>query len=140
LPLVVGLTVVAYGTSPPEMAASLQAAVSGRNGLAVGNVVGSNIFNVLFILGASALITSLVVTRRPCGERGAPARGTPSQAHRELFGTARGALPGGEMLVAEWYETRINHTASPHVSSSVWARWLIATTAGCFSFRSGEIA
>lgn len=60
-PLVVGLTVVAYGTSSPEMAVSVQAAVSGRNDLAVGNVVGSNIFNVLFILGAAALISRLVV-------------------------------------------------------------------------------
>jgi len=63
-PLVVGLTVVAYGTSSPEMAVSVQAAVSGRNDLAVGNVVGSNIFNVLFILGASALISRLVVARQ----------------------------------------------------------------------------
>ncbi len=63
-PLVVGLTVVAYGTSSPEMAVSVQAAISGRNDLAVGNVVGSNIFNVLFILGASALISRLVVARQ----------------------------------------------------------------------------
>ena len=63
-PLVVGLTVVAFGTSSPEMAVSVQAAASGRNDLAVGNVVGSNIFNVLFILGASALISRLVVARQ----------------------------------------------------------------------------
>ncbi|HSC00487.1 MAG TPA: calcium/sodium antiporter [Burkholderiaceae bacterium] len=63
-PLVVGLTVVAFGTSSPELAVSVQAAVSGRNDLAVGNVVGSNIFNVLFILGASALISRLVVARQ----------------------------------------------------------------------------
>lgn len=63
-PLVVGLTVVAFGTGSPEMAVSIQAAVSGRNDLAVGNVVGSNIINVLFILGASALISRLVVARQ----------------------------------------------------------------------------
>lgn len=63
-PLVVGLTVVAYGTSSPEMAVSIQAAISGRDDLAVGSVVGSNVFNVLFILGASALMTSLVVARQ----------------------------------------------------------------------------
>lgn len=63
-PLVVGLTVVAYGTSSPEMAVSVQAAFSGRNDLAVGNVVGSNILNVLLILGASALIARLVVARQ----------------------------------------------------------------------------
>ena len=60
-PLVVGLTVVAFGTSAPEMAVSAGAAVSGQTALAVGNVLGSNIFNVLFILGLSALITPLVV-------------------------------------------------------------------------------
>ncbi|MCU0840770.1 MAG: calcium/sodium antiporter [Thiobacillaceae bacterium] len=60
-PLVVGLTVVAFGTSSPEMAVSVQSAWSGQVDLALGNVVGSNIFNVLFILGASALIVPLVV-------------------------------------------------------------------------------
>ena len=54
LPLVVGLTVVAYGTSAPELAVSLKAALGGDADLALGNVVGSNIFNVLFILGGSA--------------------------------------------------------------------------------------
>lgn len=60
-PLVVGLTIVAFGTSAPEMAVSVGAVLDGRNDIAVGNVVGSNIFNVLFILGVSALITPLVV-------------------------------------------------------------------------------
>src|SRR5512134_3823688 len=60
-PLVVGLTIVAIGTSSPEVAVSVGAALSGNTDIAVGNVVGSNIFNVLFILGASALIAPLVV-------------------------------------------------------------------------------
>ncbi len=60
-PLVVGLTVVAFGTSAPEIAVSVGAAMDGRTGLAVGNVIGSNILNVLLILGLSALITPLVV-------------------------------------------------------------------------------
>lgn len=60
-PLVVGLTVVAFGTSSPEMAVSVQSAWSGQVDIALGNVVGSNIFNVLFILGAAALITPLLV-------------------------------------------------------------------------------
>ena len=61
-PLVIGLTVVAYGTSAPEMAVSVKSAWAGQPDLALGNVVGSNIFNVLFILGASAIITPLVVS------------------------------------------------------------------------------
>ena len=60
-PLVVGLTIVAVGTSSPEVAVSVGAALSGNTDIAVGNVVGSNIFNVLFILGISAVITPLVV-------------------------------------------------------------------------------
>ena len=63
-PLVVGLTVVAFGTSAPEMAVSVQSAWSGKVDLALGNVVGSNIFNVLFILGLSALITPLLVAQQ----------------------------------------------------------------------------
>ena len=63
-PLVIGLTVVAFGTSAPELAVSLQAALDNRADIALGNVVGSNIFNVLFILGLSALITPLFVSRK----------------------------------------------------------------------------
>lgn len=63
-PLVIGLTVVAFGTSSPELAVTVQAAVAGQADIAVGNVVGSNIFNVLFILGVSALITPLVVSQQ----------------------------------------------------------------------------
>lgn len=63
-PLVVGLTVVSIGTSAPELAVSVQSARSGQGDIAIGNVVGSNLFNVLFVLGASALITPLVVSRQ----------------------------------------------------------------------------
>lgn len=61
-PLVIGLTVVAFGTSSPEMAVSIQAGLAGNPDIAVGNVVGSNIFNVLFILGACALMLPLLVS------------------------------------------------------------------------------
>jgi len=60
-PLVIGLTVVAYGTSTPELAVSVSAGLEGRADLAVGNVVGSNVFNVLAILGACALLAPLKV-------------------------------------------------------------------------------
>ncbi len=60
-PLVVGLTIVALGTSAPEIAVSIGAVLDGKTDIAIGNVVGSNIFNVLFILGLSALVTPLVV-------------------------------------------------------------------------------
>lgn len=60
-PLVVGLTIVAFGTSSPELAVSVGAVANGQTDIAIGNVVGSNVLNVLFILGISALITPLVV-------------------------------------------------------------------------------
>lgn len=55
-PLVVGLTVVAFGTSAPEMVVSVVGAVEGRTGVALGNVIGSNIFNTLAVLGLPAII------------------------------------------------------------------------------------
>jgi cation:H+ antiporter len=61
-PLVIGLTIVALGTSAPEFAVSIQSAVMGQGDLALGNVVGSNIANVLLILGLSALVAPLVVS------------------------------------------------------------------------------
>ncbi|WP_353258766.1 calcium/sodium antiporter [Prochlorothrix hollandica] len=63
-PLVIGLTIVAYGTSAPELAVSLQSVLNDEAAIAIGNVVGSNIFNVLFILGVSAIITPLVVAQQ----------------------------------------------------------------------------
>ena len=61
--LVVGLTVVAFGTSAPELAISVLAAISGNAPLAVGNVVGSNIFNILAIIGVTALVRPIVVSK-----------------------------------------------------------------------------
>ncbi len=63
-PLVIGLTVVAIGTSAPELATSIGAALSGSPGIALGNVVGSNVANVLLILGATALVATLAVSRQ----------------------------------------------------------------------------
>ena len=63
-PLVVGLTVVAFGTSAPELAVSIKAALAHEGDVAMGNVVGSNIMNVLLILGMSAVIAPLLVNRQ----------------------------------------------------------------------------
>ncbi|MDQ3289050.1 MAG: calcium/sodium antiporter [Pseudomonadota bacterium] len=63
-PLVIGLTVVAFGTSAPELAVGIDAVHRGAPGIAIGNVVGSNITNVLLILGISALVTPLIVSRQ----------------------------------------------------------------------------
>jgi cation:H+ antiporter len=63
-PLVIGLTVVAFGTSAPETAVSVQSALNGSGDLAIGNVIGSNIANVLLILGITALVAPLIVSRQ----------------------------------------------------------------------------
>lgn len=63
-PVVVGLTVVAIGTSAPELAVGVEAALLGKGSLAVGNIAGTNTFNILFILGLSALLSPLVLHAR----------------------------------------------------------------------------
>lgn len=61
--LVIGLTVVAFGTSAPELSVSFMAALQGSTEMAIGNVVGSNLFNTLLIIGCTALIVPITVTR-----------------------------------------------------------------------------
>ncbi len=61
--LVVGLTIVAIGTSAPELAVSVSSAISGANSMAISNVVGSNIFNMLVVIGVCALVASVGVTK-----------------------------------------------------------------------------
>lgn len=63
-PLVIGLTIVAFGTSSPELAVGIQASLRDQADVIVGNIIGSNIFNILFILGLSALIAPLLVSQR----------------------------------------------------------------------------
>jgi cation:H+ antiporter len=70
-PMVIGLTLVGFGTSSPELVTSLQAALSGSSGIAIGNVVGSNIGNVLLILGLAALIAPIAVDPRAFRRDGA---------------------------------------------------------------------
>ena len=63
-PLAIGLTIVAIGTASPEIAVSLQAAVNGQGDLTLGNVLGSNIFNILFILGVTAIVAPIVIAEQ----------------------------------------------------------------------------
>ena len=61
--LIIGLTIVAFGTSAPEAAVSITASINGQNGMAIGNVIGSNIFNLLMVIGASGIIKPLLVEK-----------------------------------------------------------------------------
>jgi cation:H+ antiporter len=63
-PLLVGLTIVAFGTSAPELAVSTTASLDGKADIALGNAIGSNVYNVLVVLGASALVTPLLIGER----------------------------------------------------------------------------
>src|SRR5262245_22621189 len=63
-PMVIGLTVVSLGTSVPELAVGIDAALSGSPGLAIGNIVGTNLVNILFILGVSALLVPIAFHRK----------------------------------------------------------------------------
>lgn len=69
-PLLIGVTIVAYGTSTPELIVSTNATIQGSYGIAVGNVVGSNTFNILFILGLTALIAPITVSPQAIGRDG----------------------------------------------------------------------
>jgi cation:H+ antiporter len=60
-PLIIGLTIIAFGTSAPELMVSIQAAVQGQPDIAIGNIIGSNISNMLLVLGVSALIQPIIV-------------------------------------------------------------------------------
>jgi cation:H+ antiporter len=57
-PLIIGLTIVAFGTSAPEMAVSVMAGLSGNADISLGNIVGSNIFNIMAVLGMSAAVAA----------------------------------------------------------------------------------
>lgn len=63
-PMVIGLTIVGFGTSAPELLVSVQAALAGSSGIAIGNVVGSNIANIALILGAAALIKECAASKQ----------------------------------------------------------------------------
>ena len=63
-PLVIGLTIVAIGTASPEIAVSLNAAAAGQGDLTLGNVLGSNIFNILFILGVTSIVAPIVIAEQ----------------------------------------------------------------------------
>ena len=63
--IIIGMTIVAMGTSLPECAVSVTAALTHNNGLAIGNVLGSNLFNLLVVCGACALFAPLLYRKRP---------------------------------------------------------------------------
>lgn len=99
-PLLIGLTIVGFGTSTPELVTSLDAALSGSPGIAIGNVIGSNIANILLILGVAAVLAPLTVARKPfIGDGGMAGLAALAGAGLVLFGSI-GRVAGAAMLAA----------------------------------------
>lgn len=99
-PLLIGLTLVGFGTSTPELVTSLQAALNGLPGIAMGNVIGSNTANVLLILGAAAIIAPMAAARSGFGRDGtALALATALCVGVVLYGTLDRWL-GGVLIAA----------------------------------------
>lgn len=99
-PLLSGLVIVGFGTSSPELAVSLDAALSGRPDIAVGNVVGSNISNILLILGVCAMITPIIVQPTALRRDGAVALGAALLLPVLAIGTTLLRFEGFVMVVA----------------------------------------
>ncbi len=99
-PLLIGLTLVGFGTSTPELVTSLEAAFAGSPGIAVGNVVGSNIANILLILGAAAVISPLTCDPKAFYRDGTMLVGASLAALAVAAGGTLGHAAGAGFLVA----------------------------------------
>ncbi len=134
-PLIVGLTVVAFGTSAPEAAVSLFASLAGQADIALGNVVGSNILNILLILGVSAAIVPLLVNRQLLTLDVPVMVGASVLVWLLTFDGALGRLEGAVLVLlllgyttvlvilsrrARTTAAKANETAPPAASQPVW--------------------
>ncbi len=99
-PLVIGLTLVGFGTSTPELVTSVQAALSGSPGIAFGNIVGSNIANILLILGISALILPIAVSSSALRRDAVVMLGVAAVFAALSFAMPLGRLVGVALIVA----------------------------------------
>ena len=136
-PLVVGLTVVAFGTSAPELVVSIQAALAGADGIAVGNVVGSNIANIGLVLGLAVLIRPIVsdesVLRRELPALlGATVLGTVFLADREVTRLEGAALVLGLVAYMVWSlrEARRQRDAATDLTVPTGSPWRDALFVG----------
>lgn len=122
-PLLIGMTVVAWCTSAPELVVSLGAALEGSSDIALGNIVGSNILNMLVVMGAAALITPIVL--RPASLRRDVAWMLGSSVALSLIvqtgvvGRAAGALLAIGVVVHVWYSYRAESKAPGQPSADL---------------------
>lgn len=136
--LVIGLTVVAFGTSAPELAVSMNGAFHHSSDVAVGNVVGSNIFNILAILGLSAVVTPLLVQtsliRVEIPLLVAVSLAVPAMAYNGQVGRIEGlALFAGVVIYTVWViraARKANVDVDQEVVTDHWAKSLLSIVAG----------
>jgi cation:H+ antiporter len=98
-PLAIGLTIVAIGTASPEIAVSMRAAINGQGDLTLGNVLGSNIFNILFILGLTSLVAPIVIAEQLIRKDAPIMLGVSLLTFALAFDGNISALDGGLLLV-----------------------------------------
>jgi cation:H+ antiporter len=117
-PMLIGLTIVGMGTSMPELAASVQAALAGSPGIAVGNIVGSNIANLLLILGIAALLSPIAVARGPLWRDGGVGVAAAAALLAAGASVGLGRLAGAAFLAAMaayiYYAYRQEKLGQPH--------------------------
>jgi cation:H+ antiporter len=122
--LMIGLTLVGFGTSTPELVTSLDAALAGAPGIAVGNVVGSNIANILLILGVGALIMPMRTTREAFRRDGPVLLGASvllvGACSLDVIPRPIGALFLALLLTYTWYTYRTER-AAPNASAAMHA-------------------
>ena len=87
-PIVIGLTIVSFGTSAPELAVSISGALQGNADITIGNVVGSNLFNTLMIVGCTAIVAPIVITRNTLRKE-IPLRSEERRVGKECVRTCR---------------------------------------------------
>ena len=129
-PLLIGATVVAFGTSMPELVVTLQAALRGSPGIAFGNVIGSNIANLLLIFGLAVAITPVLVSRRAAVRDGATLIGATALLVVFISFGVLVAWQGALMLVllgaitvaSYWHERRLNGAAGSRHSQETAER------------------
>lgn len=118
-PLVIGLTVVAFGTSAPELAINVQSSLAGQPDIAIGNVVGSNIANILLILGLSAAIAPLMVQQQVVRQDVPIMIGVSITtflfALDGLISTFEGFILFGSLLIYTWFLIRQSRSESREV-------------------------
>jgi cation:H+ antiporter len=116
-PLVIGLTIVAFGTSAPELVISVGAVLTGHDDIVIGNIIGSNIANLLLVLAVSALIFPVRVVRRTVGREGAILTGATALFGWLCWNGQVSPVEGGVLLASLGVYTAFAFLAPPKAAS-----------------------